>query len=372
MPASARAKQEARRVREIYRASRRYSQARDDVASIFRISRLRQMVAAARFSFSEDIDLGSYYKFSLFLPDNWKRRAEYIHHQEICLLLEKLNTAIRSRDSKDLADKRRFATRIEKAYLPGIPIAGSFEHGITLLEPSEDAVGEGDLFSKPVDRWCGEGAFRWRVLADGYAGPDGARKTLPQLTDALRLESKDGSIILQRCITNHPALLPISGRGLSTCRIVTIKYPGTPPQPALAAYRMPQGTLIADNFAAGGLAAPVDLAEGILGIARQKSRPFVPITVHPDSGHMIEGSTVPFWQAALDLAVNAHLEFREMPSVGWDIAIAEDGPVLVEGNGVWCVGLAQIAHQRPLSDTAVADCLLAHFAFADIPALALR
>src|SRR5258706_15962453 len=135
---------------------------------------------------------------------------------------------------------------------------------------------------------------------------------------------------------------------------------------------MPQGTLIADNFAAGGLAAPVDLAEGILGIARQKSRPFVPITVHPDSGHMIEGSTVPFWQAALDLAVNAHLEFREMPSVGWDIAIAEDGPVLVEGNGVWCVDLAQIAHQRPLSDTAGADCLLAHFAFADIPALALR
>ena len=373
LPAFALAKREAKRVREIYRASRRYSQARDDVASGFQVSRPRQMIDAARFSFSENIDLGSYYKFSYFLSDNWKRRAEYIHHQEIVLLLENLNAAISSRDSEDLADKRRFAVRIEKANLPGIPTAGSFEHGITLLEPSEDVLGKGDLFSKPVDRWCGEGAFRWTARADGYAGPDGAHKTLPQLAEALRLASKDGSsIILQRCITNHPALLPISGRGLSTCRIVTIKYPGASPQPALAAYRMPHGALIADNFAAGGLAAPVDLASGTLGVARQKSRPFVPIKVHPDSGHPIEGSTVPFWRAALDLAVNAHREFQEMPSVGWDVAITESGPVLVEGNAVWCVDLAQITHQRPISDTAVADCLLAHFAVANIPALARR
>ena len=364
------AKREAKRVIEIYRASRSYSQARDDVASRFQVSRRRQMIDAARFSFSENIDLGSYYKFSYFLSGNWKRRTEYIHHEEIVLLLDKLNAAVSSKDSEDLDDKRRFTARIEKANLPGIPIVGSFEHGTTLLEIGKDVSGKGDLFSKPVDRWCGEGAFRWAAEADDYAGPDGAHKTLPQLAEALRSASKDGfSIILQKCLTNHPALMPISGKGLSTCRIVTIKYPGTSPQPALAAYRMPHGELIADNFAAGGLAAPVDLASGALGVARQKLKPFVPVKTHPDSGHLIEGTTVPFWKAALDLAVNAHGEFREMPSVGWDIAITEDGPVLVEGNAVWCVDLAQITHQRPLSDTAVADCLLAHFALAKIPAL---
>ena len=192
LPALALAKREAKRVREIYRASRRYSQARDDVASSFQVSRLRQMIDAARFSFSENIDLGSYYKFSYFLSGNWKRRTEYIHHQEIVLLLEKLNAAISSKDSEDLVDKRRFTARIEKANLPGIPIVGSFEHGITLLEPSEDVFGKSDLFSKPVDRWCGEGAFRWTAEGDGYAGPDGAHKTLPQLAEALRLASKDG------------------------------------------------------------------------------------------------------------------------------------------------------------------------------------
>ena len=242
-----------------------------------------------------------------------------------------------------------------------------------MLEPSEDVLGKGDLFSKPADGWQGEGAFRWTARADGYAGPDGAHKTLPQLAEALRLASEDGSsIILQSCITNHPSLLPISGKGLSTCRIVTIKYPGASPQPALAAYRMPHGALIADNFAVGALAAPVDLACGSLGVARQKLRPSVPVKAHPDNGHPLEGLTLPFWKAALDLAMNAHREFQEMPSVGWDVAITASGPVLVEGNGTWCVDLAQIAHQRPLSDTAVADCLLAHLAVANILALARR
>ena len=342
------------------------------MASSFQVSRLRQMIDAARFSFSEKIDLASYYRFSFFLSGNWKRRADYIHHQEMWLLLKRLNAAISSNDTRDLKDKRRFAARIEKANLPGIPIIGSFEDGITLLEPGEDDVGKDDLFSKPVDAWCGEGAFRWTARAGGYAGPDGAHMTLPQLAEALRLVSKGGSIILQRCITNHPALRPVSGRGLSTCRIITIRYPGARPQPALAVYRMPRGALIADNFAAGGLAAPVDLARGTLGVARSKSRPFVPVKEHPDSGHPIEGSTVPFWQSALDLALSAHREFREMPSVGWDIAITEHGPVLVEGNGGWGVEMVQIAHQRPLSDTAVPDCLLAHFAVANIPALARR
>jgi hypothetical protein len=133
---------------------------------------------------------------------------------------------------------------------------------------------------------------------------------------------------------------------------------------------MAHGELIADNFAAGGLAAPVDLARGTLGLARRRARPFVPVEEHPDSGHPIEGTAVPFWNEALDLAIDAHREFRDMASVGWDVAITESGPVLVEGNAIWGVDSAQITHQRPLADTAVPACLLAHFALADIPGLA--
>src|SRR5262245_3221566 len=44
LPVLALAKREAKRAKEIYRASRKYSQARDDVASSFRVSRVRQLI----------------------------------------------------------------------------------------------------------------------------------------------------------------------------------------------------------------------------------------------------------------------------------------------------------------------------------------
>ena len=125
LPAYALAKREAKRVRDIYRASRTYSQARDDAASSFQVSRLRQMIDATRFTLRENIDPASYYKFSFFLSENWKRRGEYIHIQEHALVLEKLHAAISSKDCEDLLDKRRFTARIEKANLPGFLEASS-------------------------------------------------------------------------------------------------------------------------------------------------------------------------------------------------------------------------------------------------------
>jgi hypothetical protein len=74
LSAVARARREVRRAKKIHQASRRFSREREDVASTFRVSRLRQLVDSARFSFAENIDLESYYRFSLFLPENCKRR----------------------------------------------------------------------------------------------------------------------------------------------------------------------------------------------------------------------------------------------------------------------------------------------------------
>jgi hypothetical protein len=46
-----------------------------------------------------------------------------------------------------------------------------------------------------------------------------------------------------------------------------------------------------------------------------------------------------------------------MPSVGWDIVLTEEGPLLLEGNAVWCVDLAQLSHRRPLAETPIPTCL---------------
>ena len=98
----------------------------------------------------------------------------------------------------------------------------------------------------------------------------------------------------------------------------------------------------ADNFALGGLAAPVDLATGILGAAVAKSGRGV-IVQHPDTGARIEGLKLPLWNEAKQVAIEAHREFLSMPSVGWDVVLGPGGAWLLEGNPVW-LGLQGMSH----------------------------
>jgi hypothetical protein len=53
---------------------------------------------------------------------------------------------------------------------------------------------------------------------------------------------------------------------------------------------------------------------------------------------------VPFWEEALQLAMDAALHFKKYRSIGWDIAITEQGPDLLEGNHDWC----KLVWQLPL------------------------
>jgi hypothetical protein len=56
---------------------------------------------------------------------------------------------------------------------------------------------------------------------------------------------------------------------------------------------------------------------------------------------------------ALDLA-------RGLPLVGWDIAITDDGPVLIEGNMASNPDIAQAPTGIPLSDTPFPAAIDAH------------
>jgi hypothetical protein len=101
----------------------------------------------------------------------------------------------------------------------------------------------------------------------------------------------------------------------------------------------------------GGLGAPVDLAEGTLfarAIAHEQAD-FV--HHHPDSGARIVGRPLPWWKETLDLCRVAHRYFP-YPFVGWDVAITEAGPHLVEANLVWCADLVQVTNAVPLGGTA--------------------
>ena len=136
--------------------------------------------------------------------------------------------------------------------------------------------------------------------------------------------------------------------------------PRDEPQLIIAALRMPVGNSSVDNFAAGGLASPIDLETGRLGPAVYKDPRKPDVDHHPDSGQQIAGEVVPFWNEVLDLRLHAHRCFPKVATVGWDVALTTEGPKLIEANPGWCVEVVQMAHGKPLGETAWPELLMSH------------
>jgi len=59
------------------------------------------------------------------------------------------------------------------------------------------------------------------------------------------------------------------------------------------------------------------------------------ITDHPDTSLPLKGFRLPFWDEAMTLARRATALFVPLRTIGWDVAITAEGPVLIEGNARW-------------------------------------
>ena len=113
----------------------------------------------------------------------------------------------------------------------------------------------------------------------------------------------------------------------------------------MIAGRVPPGTILAgaspvDNFEycrTGHLKANVCMGTGILGPGIGAMPGGLGSTVvreHPKPGAPIEGFRLPQWPAARELVARAAWRLSPIRTVGWDVALAPEGSVLVEGN-VW-------------------------------------
>ena len=101
-----------------------------------------------------------------------------------------------------------------------------------------------------------------------------------------------------------------------------------------------------DNLNRGGLSSLLNLDDGTLGPAKRLPRfgDAGPFEVHPDSRAPIMGMVLDYWQDMTETAIRAMESFPGLRYVGWDVALTEDGPVILEANSYPGVQLAQI-HQ---------------------------
>lgn len=266
-----------------------------------------------------------------------------VRRREVLALQEALNPA----EAEHLTeDKAEFARVCDAAGIPTVPVAA------VLARDGDGAAGWADALArlaparfvvKPSDAGLASGVRVMERAGDGAVDHEGRSWSWGRLASALTAEPWAAFVVQER-LHPHPEIARLSGSTALQCiRVVTlldgegrarVLYralriavgPGT-----TDAFRAPEGrtsgNLLARVGDDGMLALPVGVAPTGYGLVRLER--------HPVTGHALAGLPVP-WAAEADLlAMRAAEAVRPLRTVGWDVALLPDRPVVLEGNAWW-------------------------------------
>lgn len=134
----------------------------------------------------------------------------------------------------------------------------------------------------------------------------------------------DRAIIEQR-IVRHEAFEKVAVGGTPDIRVVVYRC-----VPVMAMVRLPTAASRGRaNLHQGAIAAGIHLVRGTTlgGVCKDRA-----VAVHPDTGHPIDGLTIPCWNEVLDAAMRL-ADGMEMGYLGVDFVLdAQRGPVVLEAN----------------------------------------
>lgn len=137
-------------------------------------------------------------------------------------------------------------------------------------------------------------------------------------------------IYLEELVHQHPQMNVLCPASVNTMRIMTYYDHGNP-RILWMGLRIGDGIHPVDNFHAHGMVVGIDQATGKLTGSAINTDNEV-FTHHPTTGVQIDGFQIPCFEEAKALVLKAARKSDKILVVGWDVAISENGPVLIEGN----------------------------------------
>lgn len=157
-----------------------------------------------------------------------------------------------------------------------------------------------------------------------------------------------GNDFVETFVTQHKDLMHLSPSGLNTIRVITQLDKENNVHIIGTRLRITINSAV-DNLAAGNIAAPIDMKTGkVTGPGVYSDITKEDEYQHPVTGVPIVGFQVPYWQETLDMCRAAALTDTRNRSIGWDVAITDEGPELIEGNHDWCKLLWQLPVKKGL------------------------
>lgn len=197
-----------------------------------------------------------------------------------------------------------------------------------------------DAFAKPSDGMLGRGVFKL-LIKSGTIYIDGEQKGVDELIDIVL----SADYIIQERIIQHEKMSALCPSSVNTIRLQTVMDKDGNVIPFGPGVRIGRIGSLVDNWALGGVFVGIDSeTEKLKDIGILKPKYGTKVTEHPDTHVLFKGYDIPYYKEAERMVVDLHKSMYRNHSIGWDIAITADGPIIIEGNDRWEISLIQAVH----------------------------
>ncbi len=150
------------------------------------------------------------------------------------------------------------------------------------------------------------------------------------------------AFLIQERVRQHPALTELVGETLCCMRIMTLTTDRGEPSIIAAVMKLQGNRSGVDNMAQGSINAWIDPRSGALGPGRRLSCQIVDgYTSVPETGKRFVDFQLPYWSETQKLILKASALVPWCRCLGWDVAVSEHGPVIIEANTRWGARLVQ-------------------------------
>lgn len=148
----------------------------------------------------------------------------------------------------------------------------------------------------------------------------------------------DEALIFESVVHQTAQFAAFNASSVNTVRFMTALYPDGSARVIATFMKIGRDGRCVDNAGGGGnVDVCVDVATGEIRYAIQFDgwRHVQDIEAHPDSGNPLNGVVIENWEAIKAEVIRFQQAFPYCKVAGWDIAITDEGPVVIEVNDFW-------------------------------------
>ena len=341
--------QPANRIRRLIRIGRLCGRVRPLLSRDYRrgFCRAVQLCRQERFLPDEAFRLG------LFDPElSEEESACFVSRKKLTRVQESLNPVSWAPLLKDKSLLYRYCRAVDipipELYaiyfqdMPGWSNTGSFIEGRSGWGRFINDELPREFVIKPARSALGKGIMAFRRSENDFIDAEGKSYSASGICDLMWGNCEFSCFVIQERLRNHPELVRLSGNdNLQTVRMISFVDMAGGADILQAQLKLITGDNVTDNFEyglTGNIQAQVSVADGKLSHAitiAPDGSGIKTVAAHPQTDICLAGFQLPFWAEACRLVKCAALKFSPIRTIGWDVALTGDGPVVLEGNIWW-------------------------------------